>query len=341
TIEDLDVEARSLTVRTDDGVHLMLPRAYLDAGNVTHGYAITGHKVQGLTVDQAFVLGSAELYREWGYVALSRGRDSNRLYMHPASIDPDGVMHGHQRGSEPLQDVIAALHRSRAEIAATVHGVDPEELGARWRELRMRLETADAGHRAELSQQRDALGRDAQHLDRIIARLEEQRDATARGLGRVTRRAALARLEVDLKQRRRARERLADQIHDMDQQLASLPSPEQLRPLLRDYHAASADLAQAAKIRTMTTEQDPPRYLLLTLGSCPEEPIERQRWRTAVEAIEQYRLRWNIVDTWRPLGPEANNSAMRMDREDAMRTLLAATMQRERDEHTLSRGLSR
>ena len=48
--------------------------AYLEAGHVAHGDAITGHKAQGPTVDHTFVLGSAELYRAWGYVALSRGR---------------------------------------------------------------------------------------------------------------------------------------------------------------------------------------------------------------------------------------------------------------------------
>lgn len=48
---------------------------------VAHGYAVTGHIAQGLTTDAAFVLASDELYREWAYTAMSRGRLSNRLYM--------------------------------------------------------------------------------------------------------------------------------------------------------------------------------------------------------------------------------------------------------------------
>ncbi len=48
---------------------------------VAHGYAVTGHVAQGLTTDRAFVLASDELYREWTYTAMSRGRELNRLYV--------------------------------------------------------------------------------------------------------------------------------------------------------------------------------------------------------------------------------------------------------------------
>jgi ATP-dependent exoDNAse (exonuclease V) alpha subunit len=54
-----------------------------DAGDPTlvHGYAITGHVAQGLTVDNAFVLADEGVSREWAYVALRCGRESNRLYL--------------------------------------------------------------------------------------------------------------------------------------------------------------------------------------------------------------------------------------------------------------------
>jgi hypothetical protein len=75
TITRIDPLRRTIHTTGDDGIDLQLDTAYVEAGHVAHGYAITGHKAQGLTVDHTFVLGSAELYREWGYVALSRGRD--------------------------------------------------------------------------------------------------------------------------------------------------------------------------------------------------------------------------------------------------------------------------
>jgi ATP-dependent exoDNAse (exonuclease V) alpha subunit len=46
-----------------------------------HGYAITGHVAQGLTVDRTFVLATEGMTQEWAYVAMSRGRHSNRLYV--------------------------------------------------------------------------------------------------------------------------------------------------------------------------------------------------------------------------------------------------------------------
>ncbi|HET9060527.1 MAG TPA: MobF family relaxase [Acidimicrobiales bacterium] len=73
----LDTEQRWLVL--DDGRRL--PAEYLDAGHVGHGYASTVHKAQGATVDRAFLLGSERLYREAGYVGMSRGRLSNEIFV--------------------------------------------------------------------------------------------------------------------------------------------------------------------------------------------------------------------------------------------------------------------
>ncbi|MDQ6846711.1 MAG: helicase C-terminal domain-containing protein [Candidatus Dormibacteraeota bacterium] len=72
-----------------------LPAEYLEAGHLRHGYAITGHKAQGTTADRAFVLGDEAIYREWGYMALSRGRAENRLYVVAGELEPtDDSGHG-------------------------------------------------------------------------------------------------------------------------------------------------------------------------------------------------------------------------------------------------------
>lgn len=86
-----------------------------------HGYALTGHKAQGLTVDQAFVLGSDQLYREWGYVAMSRGRHSNRLYLvnaHDEERDV-AVAHADERKPPPLDVAARALARSAGQTSAS------------------------------------------------------------------------------------------------------------------------------------------------------------------------------------------------------------------------------
>jgi ATP-dependent exoDNAse (exonuclease V) alpha subunit len=92
---------------------LRVPWSYLEAGHVTHGYATTIHKAQGVTVDQAFVLGSERLYREAGYTALSRARIHTGLYHvnpTPARGEP---------GLNPYRQLAGQLERSQQQHLAT------------------------------------------------------------------------------------------------------------------------------------------------------------------------------------------------------------------------------
>lgn len=75
-----------------------LPVSYVEAGNLTFSYASTVHKAQGATVDRAFLLGSDQLYREAGYVGLSRARLSNELFVVAADVGQahDGLVEGLQ-----------------------------------------------------------------------------------------------------------------------------------------------------------------------------------------------------------------------------------------------------
>jgi ATP-dependent exoDNAse (exonuclease V) alpha subunit len=84
----VDMDARSVAVRVADGTERTLASQYLDDGWLDHAYALTAHAAQGATVDRSFVLGSDELYREWGYTALSRHRDQARFYIvSPGSVE--------------------------------------------------------------------------------------------------------------------------------------------------------------------------------------------------------------------------------------------------------------
>ena len=128
TVTAVDAAARSLTFHRDDsGEDVVLPSIYLDAGWVDHAYAITAHKAQGLTCETTFVLADDTTYREWGYVAMSRGRTQNRLYLveEPGELDPpDDASHPRVLQADeraPDERLMAELQRSHRQAMALDH----------------------------------------------------------------------------------------------------------------------------------------------------------------------------------------------------------------------------
>ncbi len=63
TIVALDPASRTVTIATDAGQSVLTTR-YLDSGFLRHGYALTGHSVQGTTTHRAYVLGSDRAAQE-------------------------------------------------------------------------------------------------------------------------------------------------------------------------------------------------------------------------------------------------------------------------------------
>jgi Ti-type conjugative transfer relaxase TraA len=67
-----------LVLALDNGTTVTLdPKLYPD---IAHGYAVTIHKSQGVTVDRAFVLASKAMDRHMAYVAFSRHRDNLAIF---------------------------------------------------------------------------------------------------------------------------------------------------------------------------------------------------------------------------------------------------------------------
>jgi ATP-dependent exoDNAse (exonuclease V) alpha subunit len=112
-----------LTVALDDGRTTEIPRGYTHDGHLDHAYAITAHRAQGATVDRAFVLGSDELYREWGYTALSRHRTEARFYVSAQPYFLNQAPEPLTSGDELVGAVERMLANSRAEHLAS-HGMD-------------------------------------------------------------------------------------------------------------------------------------------------------------------------------------------------------------------------
>jgi conjugative relaxase-like TrwC/TraI family protein len=94
----LETRPQGLLIETDAGPVRTLPAAYV-AEHVEHAYCLTGHGMQGGTVEHATVVAAPRaLTRGWSYTALSRARAATRLHI-------DG------------QDVPAGEVAERAELA--------------------------------------------------------------------------------------------------------------------------------------------------------------------------------------------------------------------------------
>lgn len=96
---------------------------YLDQGYIDHGYALTGHKAQGITVDRTFTVLGGGASREWAYVAMSRGRESNRAYMASLESDEQCAHVSHPSRGDPLEVAISSLQRRERRGAAVELGI--------------------------------------------------------------------------------------------------------------------------------------------------------------------------------------------------------------------------
>ncbi len=80
TVRHLDAD--TVTIDTDGGLVRKLPAAYVHE-HVEHAYSLTGHGMQGGTVQTAIVVASPrDLSAGWSYTALSRARGETRLLVY-------------------------------------------------------------------------------------------------------------------------------------------------------------------------------------------------------------------------------------------------------------------
>jgi hypothetical protein len=221
TVSAIDTVEGAITVDGDDGRRLTLPAGYVEAGHVTHAYALTGHKTQGLTVENAFVLAGGEgSLKEWGYVALSRARGQTRLYTTEAEFEPDTPPTHRTEQPHPVDRLAEALSRPAAEVLAVDASraqlrsqlAESRELADRQRALeRRRAETARGLHAA--TRELDGLGligraRRGPHLREQIGQRRERLARLDAELAAVKRQAQALRQRAE-----RARPRTAPALY--------------------------------------------------------------------------------------------------------------------------------
>jgi len=160
------------------GGMVRLPAAYV-AEYVDLGYVITAHRAQGLTVDTAHTIASTTMSRENLYVALTRGRHANTVFV-PVDQPDRNQNHQHTIGAD-LDPDRSDLDAARTILTGIVHrvGAEPSAHQAR------RDEEHRWGSIAQLAAEYDTIANHAQRprwtrlVAHTLAREGFTRDATA------------------------------------------------------------------------------------------------------------------------------------------------------------------
>ncbi|MFE1537129.1 MobF family relaxase [Corynebacterium bovis] len=107
------------------GTPVRLPGWYIDEATQL-GYAATIHRCQGATVDTTHAVVDPSMDRNGLYVALTRGKAENRLYVDTsAPLDPDaGDAHLHMSGDTPASSARDVLERIVARDTSCRSAID-------------------------------------------------------------------------------------------------------------------------------------------------------------------------------------------------------------------------
>jgi conjugative relaxase-like TrwC/TraI family protein len=115
TVRHLD--EHRVVIETDSHLIRELPAQYV-AEHVEHAYALTGHGMQGATVEAAIVVASPrDLTAGWSYTALSRARATTRLLIHDDHALHERADHAPEAAREPASraDLLAQTGRRMLE----------------------------------------------------------------------------------------------------------------------------------------------------------------------------------------------------------------------------------
>ncbi len=281
----------------------MLPPSYLEDGHLTYAYAMTVHKSQAMTASRTYVLGSADLYAELGYTALSRHQDSCRIYLNAggASDQLELDVASDQR-DETLTRIERTLGRSRAqEMALDVHETDQDLSRLPDIELAER-----AGGLGELLASYPAVAREA---ERRTADLQRGAEEIRRHEQRLTASRAERETLGTLQRSKRSRldERIARQEEVTARAQASYDTLSEQAAVAREagdqwLEEHGVELAEATVIERELTQRrrarledavvraahDPDEGFARQLGPRPESFVGRQEWDAAAAALAGY-----------------------------------------------------
>lgn len=271
-----------------------LPAEYTRA-HVDLAYATTTHRAQGITVDRAHVLASAGMTRENLYVAMTRGRDSNHLYLTADRVDTDcdGLPdpHTHPDARDVLATILATSGAERSATATIAANLD-EAASLRRLEPITRTLYADAAHDRWVSRLTDlaipaatltriTASPDTGRLFAILDRVDALADSPREVIARLT--AALDPDEPAEALRHRAQNWLRRNVDEP----ADLPNHASTDGMGDDGRTLLDQIEELVRDRQMTLTTaalDAPPNWLSQLGPEPPPGPDHDQWLSAVAA---------------------------------------------------------
>jgi hypothetical protein len=300
------------------------------------GYATTGHRSQGVTLDRALVRVAGAEDHPWLYVAATRAARQTTFFdvispeprpveleldvpsPEPRRLDQQLAAIGRRDGGKHLAvDTGAAgplalrgmskreLRAERDRVAALLREAPPDRsrLVARTAEQRQQAEQglADATARVDAAQGQVAeLGQGA---GRLLRRRELAQARHRLALAETA--AKLARQQAD---RAADRERVARRV-----QQEHLAWQERYADLLAGDRARARELAWRGRVDARAVELARPGWLR-ELGEVPTTVKGQRAVRHALAQLEQYRERYGITDPDHALGPEPRHADLEQRR---------------------------
>ncbi len=353
----LDVEQRSMTLKLQDGRTVVLPREYLDqrparwVGNnpdrrtVDLAYASTGHKSQGITVDEVLLRVTSAENQQWLYVGGSRAIGRTRYYSvvtpEPASRQEREREQVEVPGADPAPvqqaeqfATVARRDGSQRLAADTTARLDLRSMGRR--DLRARREQLGElltkGPRDQSRLVAHATMRRQQHERRLAeatGRRQDARDLVSlleHGPARWLRRGDLVRARQQGEQAeqayqvaRQAADRAADRERDLRQAQQQYHAHREANPeLAAEHRAVMREEAWQRRVAARAVELERPAWSR-ELGQRPATVKGGRAWDRAVGQVVEYRQRWRVEDAERALGPEPHGTDASLEQRQARR----------------------
>ncbi|GGD24540.1 hypothetical protein GCM10007231_24660 [Nocardioides daphniae] len=305
---DGSLVAQRLGRRTAASV--VLPADYVTE-HVDLGYAVTAHRAQGLTVDTAHVVVTSSTTRENLYVTMTRGRDSNSVYV--ALDEPDDSHVSPKLGDATAATVLfGVLRHSGVELSAHQTLTQEHERWSGFDQIVAEyLTIAAEAQRDRWITELLTAGLSTDQVEGVIASTSfgplaaELRRAEASGQdlpGTLRKVITQRRLDdaddigaVLISRLRHTRTRAQDRKR-RGRLIAGLvvaaegPMPDDMSRALKEREDLMEDRATSLS-ETAVAQKEP---WLRRCGAPPADPRQRHAWLQEVRTVAAYRDLWNV-----------------------------------------------